>query len=121
MKPQHTATAAPVHFHGECLMFPGATIPDGCTEEALSTDRPYEIVAESEQVGNHHVIDHTPGLKFFRHAPTNKRFVRVVTPTRMRCVHPQRHDEIPMPAGDYELGIADGYDPFAQKPTKVAD
>jgi hypothetical protein len=41
--------------------------------------------------------------------------------TQIRCVHADRHDTIAIPAGTYEFGTQQEYDPFAARMRNVAD
>jgi len=105
-----------VVLHGECMCF-ASEIPAAATP--LVVDGPYLIVADSETTGNHHVVDRKKGVEFLEHE--GRRFMRNTVPTKIRCLHPQRHDEITLEPGQWEFGTQQEYDPFAENMRNVRD
>lgn len=105
-----------VILHGECMVF-AAEIPADAT--ALKVDGPFLIVADSETTGNHHVIDRGPGVEFLEHE--GRRFLRNSQPTKIRCVHENRHDAVVLEPGTYEFGTQQEYDPFTENMRNVQD
>jgi len=103
-------------LHGECMAF-ASTIPEDATQ--LAVPGPYLIVADSETTGNHHVVDREPGVEFFEKG--GKRYMRNTKPTKIRCLHEQRHDSIILEPGQWEFGTQQEYDPFLENMRNVRD
>jgi len=103
-------------LHGECIVFE-SKIPASAKPERVKG--PYAIIANSEVTGNHHVIDMAPSVKFFRDGA--RRFFKSDVPVAVRCLLKERHDAIELPSGEYEVGIQQEYDYFAQAKRNVAD
>jgi hypothetical protein len=105
-------------LHGEAMILP-ATLPADAVEIKTSNVG-YHIIADSETTGNHHVIDAVPGTRFWRSG--EKTFMTNDRETRVRCVHPARHNPIALSPGVYQVGEAQvEYDHFAQNLRKVRD
>lgn len=105
-----------VILHGEAMVF-ASSIPSDATP--IQVDGPYLVIADSETTGNHHVIDAVPGVSFLEHQ--GRRFMRASVPTKVRCLHKQRHDDVVISPGDYEFGTQQEYDPFTANMRAVRD
>jgi hypothetical protein len=104
-------------IHGECIIFESKIPQDASLEEQ---DKSFVIIANSEVTGNHHVIDRpSNAVQFF--TKDKKRYMRNSQPTNVRCVIADRHTSIPIPAGDWEIGIQQEYDYIAQVKRNVQD
>lgn len=110
-------TKAKAVLHGECLIFE-AKIPQDAVKENTKNSG-YEIIADSETTGNHHVIDLEPGIEFFKKGET--RFVKNSKPMNVRCLHADRHDTIQLPAGEYQIGYQQEFDYFEMAKRNVRD
>ena len=106
-----------VILHGECTVCLSA-LPKTATKVNVS-GRPYFIVADSETTGNHHVVDIHYGIDFYTEG--DKTFMVSEVETKIRCVMADRHDAIVLPAGTYEFGFQQEYDPFTARLNKVHD
>lgn len=105
-------------LHGEAMILP-ADLPADAVE-INPTNKDYHIIADSETTGNHHVIDAVPGTRFW--SSGGKTFMTNERETRVRCVHPARHNPITLDPGTYQVGEAQlEYDHFAQNLRKVRD
>jgi hypothetical protein len=102
--------------HGECFLFP-KEIP--ASAKKLTINANHMIVAPSETTGNHHVVDVMEGVEFFQEGETL--YMSSTVPTQIRCVMESRHDTIGIPAGMYEFGSQQEYDPFTARLQKVRD
>jgi hypothetical protein len=102
--------------HGECIIFESKIPAEGIEEK---NEGEFVIVANSETTGNHHVIDMAPDVKFFTHE--GKRFMKNSSPATVRCVMADRHDALAIPAGEWEVGIAQEFDYFTKAKRNVAD
>ena len=105
--------------HGECVILQCDTLPADAIAETQTGC--FTIVANSEVTGNHHVIDNKPGVTFLNSPKTGKRYMNSSVDTSIRCVMAERHTEIPLPAGLYEMGIAQEFDYLSQAKRNVAD
>jgi hypothetical protein len=107
-----------VTVHGEAFFFPSKIPTDAVKRNTNPSDK-YVIVADSETTGNHHVVDLNEGVTFFDKEGVT--FMSVEKETSIRCLHPDRHDEVKIPAGTYEFGTQQEYDPFEARLRKVRD
>ena len=107
-------------LHGECGIL-AAKIPADAT--AIQPKDNVLILADSETTGNHHVLDVIPGVEVLEYGSENqkKRFIRNSVPAQVRCVHADRHDTLEIPAGEWELTIAQEFDYFAMSKRNVRD
>lgn len=106
-----------VILHGEAMLFP-ASLPAEA-EEITPTNDSFHIIADSETTGNHHVIDMVPKTKIFKFG--NRMFVKNENETRVRCVHPNRHNAITLEPNVWEIGRQQEYDHYAQNLRAVRD
>jgi len=104
-------------LHGECIIFQ-SQIPQNAVKEEPKGN--FLIIAPSEVTGNHHVIDvPESGIEFFTHE--NKRFMKNSIPANVRCLVADRHSDVQVPAGEWEVGIQQEFDYFAMRSRNVAD
>jgi hypothetical protein len=115
MKDKHTNKE--VILHGEAMLFPSELPADAV--EIKPTNAQFHIIADSETTGNHHVIDMVPGTKVFKSG--NRLFVKNSKPSKVRCVHPQRHNEIALEPNVWEVDRQQEYDHFTQNLRAVRD
>ncbi len=114
MKSKHTPK---VILHGEAMIFK-SKIPT-TAKKIDSTNDAYNIIADSETTGNHHVIDNVPGVTFFKDNDTM--YMTNTSDTNVRCVMPNRHDAIKIGPGDWEFGIQQEYNHLEKQLQNVAD
>ncbi len=107
-----------VILHGEAMAFP-SKLPVGAKKKSLG-NQSFVIVANSETTGNHHVVDVMEGVDFYED-DKGTLFMDSQKDTQIRCIHENRHDAITIPAGTYEFGTQQEYDPFAERMRRVAD
>ena len=106
-----------VILHGECMVF-RSKVPN--TAKKMSKKQQYVIVAPSETTGNHHVVDVIDGVDFYEDTDGTLYMENSVS-TTIRCVVADRHDAITIPAGTYQFGSQQEYDPFTARLQKVRD
>lgn len=106
-----------VILHGECMIFP-SKIPATATPKNVKNSK-FVIVADSETTGNHHVVDVVDGVNFYEN--DGVMFMEATEGASIRCLHAERHDIIDIPAGTYEFGTQQEYDPFTARLSKVKD
>lgn len=103
-------------LHGECLIYESDIPSDAIAENIVD----HTIIAESEQSGNHHVIDIEDGIKFFK-TKDGRRFVSNTTPMNVRCVIAERHDAYKIPPGNWQIDFQREYDYMSEAERRVAD
>lgn len=104
-------------IHGECIIFQ-SQVPQDAVLEKHNTSQ--VIIANSEVTGNHHVIDRpSNAVQFF--TKDKKRYMRNSEPTNVRCVIADRHTAIPIPAGDWEIGVQQEFDYISMAKRNVQD
>ena len=107
-----------VILHGECMVFTSKLPSDAKKKNRNSNG--YMIVADSETTGNHHVVDMPTGVDFYED-DKGTLFMENTVETTIRCLHSDRHDSITLPAGTYEFGSQQEYDPFTARMNAVRD
>jgi len=106
-----------VILHGEAMLFSSKLPADAV--EIKPTNSEMHIIADSETTGNHHVVDMVKGTKVYRSG--DRTFISNSEPTRVRCVHANRHDAIAMPPNVWEVDIQKEYNHFEQNLRSVRD
>lgn len=102
--------------HGEAFIHE-SKIPEGAVK--INVKGKYHIIAPSETTGNHHVVDITEDVEFYE--KDGVLYFINESPTSVRCAIADRHDAIEIPCGEWEIGIAQEYDPFEARSRNVAD
>lgn len=102
-------------LHGECHIYK-SSIPAGAIKKEVKN---FQIIAESEQSGNHHVIDAVDGVEFYEHEGTL--FVKNSVPATVRCVLKERHDDCVLPAGEWKIDFQKEYDYLSDESRIVRD
>lgn len=105
-----------VILHGEAMVF-ASKLPSKLKK---IKKQPYVIVAPSETTGNHHVVDMVDGVDFYED-DKGVLFMENSVDTTIRCVVADRHDAITIPAGTYQFGSQQEYDPYTARLQKVRD
>lgn len=112
------------HLHGE-VRFVQTEIPDDAVEDTSIFRREPAtggfVVADSETTGNHHLVMPNKALKFFTTPDRKRRFMRCGSPTQVRCVLTERHDEITLPVGDYDVAPQEGFNYMTMTREAVRD
>ncbi len=104
-------------LHGECQITKVTKLPQGADRKEIGSE--YQIVAESEVSGNHHVIDINDGVEFYE--VDGKLFLKNTEETQVRCLIKERHDAITLDPGIWEIGCQQEYDYLTQEKRNVAD
>ena len=106
-----------LHLHGEVSIRKINKIPEGV--KAIKTIGSYHIVADSETSGNHHVVDLKDGVEFFE--KDGVLYLKNDVETDVRCVVKERHDNITLEPGIWEIDKQQEYDYFTESNRNVAD
>lgn len=104
-------------LHGEVSLRKVAELPQGTKK--ITTKGKFHIIAESEQSGNHHVVDICDGVEFYEKDGTL--YLKNDVETQVRCVITERHDNITLEPGIWEIDRQQEYDYFTESHRNVAD
>ena|SRR3990167_4301512 len=104
--------------HGElCLFKTDKEIPVGAKK--MKADKVGYIVAPSEISGNHHVIEEKDGVELYE--KDGVMYLKTEVPVDVFCVLKERHDNITLEPGVYEIEPAQEYDHLSKTKRNVAD
>lgn len=106
-----------LHLHGEVSIRKINKMPSEV--KSVKTTGTYHIVADSETSGNHHVIDLKDGVEFFE--KDGVLYLKNNVETEIRCVVKERHDNITLSPGIWEIDKQQEYDYFTESHRNVAD
>ena len=88
-----------VYLHGECIIKEIESLPENLSKR---NDEKSIMIAESETVGNEHRIKVKEGVEFFEDE-NRILYMRNTKPTEVYCIHSERHDNIEIPEGIWEI------------------
>lgn len=103
-------------LHGEVILHK-STLPTGAKK--VSTKGSYHIIASSETSGNHHVIDVHDGVEFYE--KDGVLYMKNEVSTDVRCVVKERHDNITLDPGVWEIDKQQEFDYLTMEKRNVAD
>lgn len=104
--------------HGElCLFKTDGVIPAG--SKKLKADRVGYIVAPSETSGNHHCIEEKEGVELYE--KDGIMYLKADVPVDVFCVVKERHDNITLEPGVYEIEPSQEWDYLKDEKRAVAD
>ena len=102
-------------LHGEVRL----TKVNAVQGNKINTKGEYHIIAPSETSGNHHVIDLKKGVEIYEKDGTL--YMKNEVETDVRCVVKDRHDNITLEPGIWEIGSQQEYDYLTMEKRNVAD
>jgi hypothetical protein len=105
-------------LHGECMIFQ-SKVPANAKPKNLN-GKDTIIIAESETVGNHHVLNVPEGALLYEDEKGTL-FMETSVDATVSCVHENRHDTMTLPPGTYEFGTQQEYDPYEARMNAVKD
>lgn len=111
--PRSDQTPAPIR-HGEILLVP-------CAEPAAAVvaESATEVVVGHSETGHHHVLECPVPIEVIRRDGT---FVRLAEPGMLvQRKETDRHRDLPVAAGCYEVVRKSGYEPYTMAITPVCD
>ena len=109
-------TTNKIYLHGECLIA-ACLVP--AQAKPLQLQGPTIKLADSETTGNHHLLDVPERCEFYE--LDGVRYMRNPNPATVRCVLPDRHDTIKIPAGEWVLDQQLEYDYLTESARTVTD
>lgn len=103
-------------IHGEVFLYKSKLPKDARKLDEISD---YKIIANSETTGNHHVIDIEEGIEFYE--KDGVLYLKNENPATVRCLVKERHDNIVLEPGVWEIENQQEYDYFTERSRKVSD
>lgn len=104
-------------LHGECIIHTISSLPAGAKK--VKTQGEHHIIAPSETSGNHHVIDIKEGVEFYEKGGVL--YMKNDVPTDVRCIIKERHDNITLDPGVWEIDSQQETDYLTMERRAVAD
>lgn len=99
--------------HGELCIFRGVSVPKDSKKR-----KDYKL-ADSETTGNHHMLEEKEGVELYE--KDGVIYVKNDVPVDVYCVVKERHDNITLDPGVWEVTPAQEYDYLTQEKRNVAD
>lgn len=107
------------YFHGEITIFKKSALPKGLKQIGKFKGDCYKL-ADSEQTGNHHLLEAKDGVKLFEDA-TGVLWLKNDVPVDVYCAVKERHDNITLEPGVWEIDRAQEYDYLTDMKRAVVD
>jgi len=98
---------------GDVLLL-AAQLPEGCKK--ISAGRRGYVLVEGESTGHAHVIEDIEGCEIYE-----KDGVMYISASREVSLTHEEHNVVKIPAGSWEVGIVQEYDPFDEELRNVRD
>lgn len=103
-----------MYNHGElCIFKSNKSVPTGAKKVTN-----YKL-ADSETTGNHHMLEAKEGVELYE--KDGVMYIKNNVPTDVYCVVKERHDNITLDPGVWEVTPAQEYDYLTQEKRNVAD
>lgn len=106
-----------MYLHGECAILEIPYLP---SELKKRSDKDSITIAKSETIGNEHRIKIKEGVEFYEDAH-GILYMKNTTPTKIYCLHSERHETIEIPEGIWQIDKAVEYDHLTAKIIEVLD
>ena len=107
------------YTHGECIINKVNELPKGLTKANLFKKGCYRI-ADSEQSGNFHLLEAKDGVELFEDTD-GVLWLKNDVPTDVYCAVKERHDNITLEPGIWEIDRAVEFDYLTRMKRQVAD
>lgn len=107
------------YFHGEVCLNKANKLPKGLKKLKLFKKGCYRL-ADSETTGNFHLLEAKEGVELFED-PNGVLWLKNDVPTDVYCAVKERHDNITLEPGIWEIDRAQEYDHLLDITRKVAD
>lgn len=106
-------------YHGEVLVMKADSIPQGLKKVKLFKEDCYRL-ADSETSGNFHLLEAKDGVELFED-DNGVLWLKNNVPCDVFCAVKERHDNITLEPGIWEIDRAQEYDHLSDMTRKVAD
>lgn len=107
------------YFHGELCITKADKLPESLKPVRLFNKDSYKL-ADSEQSGNHHLLESKEGVELFEDS-NGVLWLKNDVPCDVFCAVKERHDNITLGPGIWEIDTAQEYDHLTEATRKVAD
>lgn len=107
------------YFHGEVCITKVNAIPEGLKKAVKFNKKSYKL-ADSEQSGNHHLLEAKEGVELFEDS-NGVLWLKNEVPCNVFCAIKERHDTITLEPGVWEIDRALEYDHLTDVKRQVAD
>lgn len=107
------------YTHGECIINKVNEMPKGLKKAKLFNKESYKL-ADSETSGNHHLLEAKEGVELYEDA-NGVLWLKNDVPTDVFCAIKERHDNITLEPGIWEIDRAQEHDYLTGMVRKVAD
>ena len=104
-------------FHGEVVIVKANKIPYGVKK--VSANNKCYILAYSETTGNHHLLEEKDGCELFE--KDGILYLKNDVPVDVFCAVKERHDNITLEPGIWEIDKAQEYDFLREETRAVSD
>ena len=108
-----------IYTHGEVLLSKAKSLPKGLKKVKLYKDGCY-ILADSETSGNYHLLEAKEGVELFEDS-NGVLWLKNDVPTDVYCAVKERHDNITLEPGIWEIDNAQEYDHLNDISRQVKD
>lgn len=105
--------------HGEVLLMKTNKLPKGLKKVSLFTKESYRL-ADSETSGNYHLLEAKEGVELFEDS-NGVLWLKNDVPCNVFCAIKERHDNITLEPGIWEIDKAQEYDYMSDLTKKVSD
>lgn len=106
-------------FHGEVCITKASHLPNDLKEVKKFNKKSYKL-ADSEQTGNHHLLEAKEGIELFEDS-NGTLWLKNDVPCDVFCAIKERHDNITLEPGVWEINRANEYDYLTDMTKKVSD
>lgn len=107
------------YYHGECIINKAVKLPEGLKRVDLFNKEAYRL-ADSETSGNFHLLEAKEGVELFEDS-NGVLWLKNDVPTDVYCAIKERHDNITLEPGIWEIDKAIEYDYLTGMKRKVSD
>jgi hypothetical protein len=106
-----------IHFHGELCIREVNDVPKEASSKQSKGD--FKL-ADSENTGNHHMLEVVPGVDIFQW--DEEVYVKNQVDARVYCVLQERHDDLVLPGGKtWKITPAKEWDHIREERRNVLD
>lgn len=105
-------------FHGECFINKIKELPSGLSKAKKFNKNSYKL-ADSETTGNHHLLEAKEGVELYE--KNGVLYLANEVPCDVYCAIENRHDNITLEPGVWEIDRVQEYDYLTGLSRKVAD
>lgn len=106
-------------FHGEVVIVKAKSIPEGLAKAELFNKNSYKL-ADSETTGNYHLLEAKEGVELFEDSK-GVLWLKNKVPVDVFCAVKDRHDNITLEPGIWEIDRANEHDYFTGMTRNVSD